>query len=199
MLLSTWCSVDRGRTAGGRRADGRRAGRDFNTTPKGSLLQRDAVEYSALRWKQMLLNTRRCGGLPGPPGASWGLPGLPGSSRGLPKQMLLSTRRCGGLPGPPGASWGLPGLPGSSRGLPGPPGASCVFLGPPEASRDLPGPPGPPPGLPEPPGASQSLPGPFAMSSPKVWTPPSRCLTLPGHHCNILRSSAICGMQAATL
>ena len=43
------------RRAGG----GRRAGRDFNATPKGSLLQRDAGEYSVLRWKRLLLSTRR--------------------------------------------------------------------------------------------------------------------------------------------
>ena len=55
MLLSTWCPVDRGRTAGGRRA-----GRDFNTTPKGSLLQRDAVEYWVLRWKRMQLSAGCC-------------------------------------------------------------------------------------------------------------------------------------------
>ena len=64
MLLSSGCCVEQGRTAGGRAGGGRgrRAGRDFNTTPKGSLLQRNAVEYWVLVWKQLLLNTRRCVG-----------------------------------------------------------------------------------------------------------------------------------------
>ena len=39
-----------------------RAGRDLNTAPKGSLLQRDAVEYWVLRWKRMQLSAGCCVG-----------------------------------------------------------------------------------------------------------------------------------------
>ena len=65
MLLNTWCPVDRGRTAGGRAAGGRAAGGpEINATPKGSLLQRDAVEYSVLRWRRL---QRMSGGAVGGP------------------------------------------------------------------------------------------------------------------------------------
>ena len=47
----------RRRKHGGRAARGRRGGRDLNRTPKGSLLQRDAVQYWMLCWRLMLLST----------------------------------------------------------------------------------------------------------------------------------------------
>ena len=70
MQLSTACCVGDGccrvlgalLTADARRAGGQRAGRDFNTTPKGSLLQRDAVEYWVLRWRRMQLSAGCCVG-----------------------------------------------------------------------------------------------------------------------------------------
>ena len=63
MLLSIGCCVEHESTAGSRRAGGgRRAGRDFNRTPKDSLLQRDAVQYWVLCWRRMLLSNGPCVG-----------------------------------------------------------------------------------------------------------------------------------------
>ena len=58
MLLSIGRCVEHESTAGsGRAGGGRLAGRDFNRTPKDSVLQRHAVEYWLLCWRRMLLST----------------------------------------------------------------------------------------------------------------------------------------------